>query len=81
MGVHPFGTLERAWKVGREECLNYVYMGNVPGHQYENTYCPKCGYLLIKRFRFDVIKIWITEERRCPRCGHSIPIIGNKLLR
>jgi len=44
--------------LGKEEGLNYVYIGNVPGHPYENTYCPRCGALLIKRYsKFGGIKI------------------------
>ncbi|MEM2881473.1 MAG: hypothetical protein QXP73_06155 [Candidatus Methanomethylicaceae archaeon] len=79
-GSTPIWDFGAGVESGKRGGLNYVYMGHVPGHKYENAYCPRCGYLLIKRFGFDVIKIWITEERRCPRCGHSIPIIG-KLLR
>ena len=36
-------TLEQAHEIGREEGLEFVYLGNVPGHHYENTYCPRWG--------------------------------------
>jgi len=39
----PTATLERAYRLGREAELEFVYLGNVPGHQWENTYCPQCG--------------------------------------
>ena len=60
--------------LGKEEGLNYVYIGNVPGHPYENTYCPRCGALLIKRYSFDVVSYHITAENKCPECGQCIPI-------
>jgi len=37
----PVRTLEKAYRIGREEGLKFVYLGNVPGHPYENTYCPQ----------------------------------------
>jgi len=69
-------TLEEGYRVSHEAGLNYVYLGNVPGHRYENTYCPSCQELLIKRFSFDIIKWSITEDTRCPKCGQTIPIVG-----
>ncbi|UCE43583.1 MAG: AmmeMemoRadiSam system radical SAM enzyme, partial [Candidatus Bathyarchaeota archaeon] len=39
----PLRTLEGAYDMAKEAGLNYVYMGNVPGHRCENTYCPSCG--------------------------------------
>ena len=76
-GRTPVETLENAWKIGRREGLDYVYAGNVPGHRYENTYCPSCGELLIRRLGFDVINYKITLEKKCPRCGEEIPIVGS----
>jgi pyruvate formate lyase activating enzyme len=45
----PVETLDRARQIGFEEGLQFVYVGNVPGHPGENTYCPKCKKLLIER--------------------------------
>ncbi len=70
-------TLERAWRVAREEGCQFVYIGNVPGHRYEDTWCPECGELLIKRYGFSVLKYKITRDRRCPRCRASVPIVGH----
>ena len=72
----PLETLERACDASREVGLNYVYMGNVPGHRYENTYCPGCEKLLIKRFSFDIVKWHLTEDMCCPACGQKIAIQG-----
>ncbi len=71
------GVMEEAYIVARKEVgLNYVYIGNVPGHRLENTYCPSCNELLIKRFSFDIVKWNLTKDMRCPACGHNIPIKG-----
>jgi len=71
-GRTPVETLERAWKIGKEEGLKYVYLGNVPGHPYENTYCPSCGELIIKRSGFAVVSYRLTAENTCPTCGAAI---------
>lgn len=42
-------VLERAWRIGRDAGLHFVYIGNLPGHRAQNTYCPGCGALLIVR--------------------------------
>lgn len=69
-------ALEKARKIGKEAGLNYVYLGNFPGHPYENTYCPKCNRLLIERYGFDVTKYALTLDKKCPGCGEKIPVIG-----
>jgi pyruvate formate lyase activating enzyme len=57
---------EEAKKIG----LKYVYIGNVPGHKWENTYCPNCGTLLIERFGFEVKSNLKKDE--CPNCGQKL---------
>lgn len=69
-------TLERAHDIARDAGLNYVYLGNVVGHRYENTWCPKCDSLLIERYGFKVLRYNITADKKCPKCGEKIPIIG-----
>ena len=69
----PVATLERAHAIGKEAGLVYVYLGNVPGHRLENTYCPRCRAVLIERRGFS-LTIKMTE-RRCPNCGQEIPLI------
>ena len=68
----PLETLERGREIGKEEGLWYVYIGNVPGHKWENTYCHGCGELLIERYIFEVVKNRVNEGR-CPECGIVIP--------
>jgi len=74
--VTPVETLEWAREKAREAGLDYVYIGNVPEHLGENTYCPDCGCLLIQRYVFSVLEYNITEENRCPNCGRKILIVG-----
>ena len=71
----PIETLERLAKIAIDEGLKYVYIGNVPGHPLENTYCPGCGYKVIERRGFLVVK-YDLRKGRCPRCGYKINIKG-----
>jgi len=72
----PIQTLEKAYAAAKSVGLNFVYIGNVPGHPAENTYCPSCNELLIKRFSFEIVKWNLTKDMRCPVCGREIPIKG-----
>jgi len=69
-------TLERAYKLAKEAGVLYPYLGNVQGHRYENTYCPNCGEILIKRFGYRIVKYEISDDKKCPKCNKSIPIRG-----
>jgi pyruvate formate lyase activating enzyme len=64
----PVSTLKRAVEIGREKGLRYVYSGNVPGDENENTHCYKCGDLLIQRFGFSILK-YRLRNGACPKCG------------
>ena len=68
----PLTTLEKARQIGREEGLQFVYLGNVPGHPGENTYCPVCGETLVERYVFDITR-YNLEEGRYPRCHTPLP--------
>ncbi len=72
----PIETLERAWKIAKDVGLKYVYIGNVPGHKYDNTYCYNCGELLIKRYGFQILDYRVTDGK-CPSCGAKIDIVGD----
>jgi pyruvate formate lyase activating enzyme len=67
----PVKTLERAWEIARAEGLNYVYIGNVPGHDAENTICPACGETVISRSGYFIKDINI-ELGRCVNCSNEI---------
>lgn len=68
----PIETLEQAKKTCQEEGIHYVTIGNVPGHEHNSTFCPKCGHTLIHRTHFAVHEVNI-KQGRCPICGHQIP--------
>jgi pyruvate formate lyase activating enzyme len=72
----PLSTLERARELARKQGIHYVYIGNVPGHRWENTYCHNCEELLIQRYGFSIMKYYITEGKKCPNCDSKIPISG-----
>ncbi len=74
----PVETLEKFWNIARKEGLYYVYIGNVPWHKGENTYCPYCGKLLIRRIGYDIIEWNIDKENRCKFCGRKIHIVGKR---
>lgn len=68
----PVATLERAWDIGRKAGLHYVYLGNVPGHPGENTVCPGCGAIAIRRMGFQVLHNKL-EDGVCQGCQKQIP--------
>ncbi|WP_029898259.1 AmmeMemoRadiSam system radical SAM enzyme [Desulfohalovibrio reitneri] len=66
----PVETLERAFAIGKEAGLEYVYLGNVPGHDSNSTKCPECGCVCIKRSGYQVAGP-VREDGSCPECGHK----------
>ncbi|MBM3310652.1 MAG: AmmeMemoRadiSam system radical SAM enzyme [Candidatus Aminicenantes bacterium] len=68
----PVSTLESLRRIALEEGVHFVYTGNVPGHEGENTYCPKCRRILVRRYVFD-IEAFDIKEGRCPSCQTPIP--------
>ncbi len=67
----PVQSLETARAIGTHNGLRYVYIGNVPGHAAQNTFCPECGSLLIERENYTVLRYRI-EKGKCPECGCTI---------
>ena len=67
----PAETLRMARDIGLDHGLKNVYEGNLPGEERSDTYCPKCGKLLIKRYGFSVSKNLI-KNGKCPDCGTKI---------
>ncbi|MGB9725516.1 MAG: AmmeMemoRadiSam system radical SAM enzyme [Fervidicoccaceae archaeon] len=68
-------TLETLAEVAKEEGMKHVYIGNVPGHPMENTYCPNCGKLVIERNGFYVIRNLLDKGGRCPYCGYKLNVV------
>ncbi len=67
----PASTLLDAAKIAQSEGLKHVYLGNLRDATYENTYCPKCGALLVERVGFRVRQVKL-QNGRCPKCSTSI---------
>ena len=67
--------LLRAVEIGRGAGLRYIYAGNLPGMvgDAENTRCPQCRELLIRRYGYLIEDYSLTSDGRCPRCSHQIP--------
>ncbi len=72
--------LLRAARIGRAAGLHYVYAGNLPGRVqgFEDTHCPQCGELLIKRRGYRVLEYHLDKEGRCTNCDAAIPGIWRK---
>ncbi|WP_345972530.1 AmmeMemoRadiSam system radical SAM enzyme [Sulfurimonas diazotrophicus] len=71
----PPTTLIRAYEIGKEEGLNFVYIGNYDDEDRESTYCPNCGFKIINRSGHigQYVQNHLTDEGNCPQCGTHIP--------
>ena len=70
-GATPEAILKKAQDIGCKAGLNYIYVGNVIGFG-DDTHCPSCKKLLIKREIFSVLEFNI-KEGKCPHCKTIIP--------
>lgn len=77
----PVETLEKHAKIAKEEGMKFVYIGNVPGHPLEHTYCPKCGKPVIERYGIEIVGWHLDENFRCKYCGYKLPIKGENFLK
>lgn len=68
----PEGSLSRAREIAFEEGIHYPYVGNIPSHEGNNTYCPHDQKLLIKRIGYEVLENNIVNGS-CKFCGTNIP--------
>jgi pyruvate formate lyase activating enzyme len=68
----PIETLEQAAHIADEEGLQYVYIGNCPGHERNSTFCPACGERIITRIHFALLSLDV-ERGKCRFCGREIP--------
>ena len=69
----PTETLDRARAEAMDAGLEFVYVGNVFGHEGGTTYCPRDGTPLIRRVGFWITENRLTPEGRCPNCNDPIP--------
>lgn len=72
----PVSTIDKLAKVAVELGLKHVYVGNVWGHELENTYCPNCGLLVVKRNGFFITDWKLSEDFKCPKCKYRLNFKG-----
>ena len=70
----PVRLIDESIRMAESEGLKHVYSGNIPGHRNENTYCPRCGNMVIERY-----SIFLRENKLkkgvCPYCGYKLNVI------
>jgi pyruvate formate lyase activating enzyme len=66
----PMETLKKARYLATQAGMRFVYLGNVAS-EYENTFCPDCGAIIIERSGFRINK----RGKKCPDCGYVAPIV------
>ncbi|MBE0647265.1 MAG: AmmeMemoRadiSam system radical SAM enzyme [Bacteroidales bacterium] len=67
----PLAILEEAHDIAKKAGINYVYIGNVPNNKAENTFCPKCGKVVLERKGFTILENNI-QGGKCGFCGSSV---------
>jgi len=67
----PIATLEKAYEIAGAAGIHYPFVGNVPGHKGNHSYCPRCGKAVILRNGFFIDAMHL-KEGRCAYCGESI---------
>lgn len=70
----PPDAIHRAVEIGYESGLKYVYSGNMPGDRYEDTVCPVCGAVTIKRYGYRIDNR-LVNGRFCAGCGAELPVV------
>ncbi len=72
----PVATLERAREIAMKQGVHYAFVGNVPGHPGNQTYCASCGRVVIERRGF-FVSAQHLKEGRCEFCNNPIPGVWN----
>lgn len=67
-------SLQNAWDIARKKGLKYVYLGNVNTEYGNQTVCPNCGNILIKRSGFITELVGLDNQKNiCKQCDMIIP--------
>jgi pyruvate formate lyase activating enzyme len=86
----PEEMLASYYTMARDAGINYVYISDLYGSQYENTVCPSCGATLVERMghvgddtvispfcaSYDIVSYRVTADGHCPECGQAIRMVG-----
>ncbi|MDP8266957.1 MAG: AmmeMemoRadiSam system radical SAM enzyme [Candidatus Aceula meridiana] len=68
----PISSLMMAQRVAEEEGLQFIYLGNIPQQTGEQTICPVCGKILLKRIGYNLLENNIVNGK-CRFCGYAVP--------
>jgi len=68
----PVDTLIRFRELAMAQGIHYVYLGNVPGHEGNHTFCHNCRKMLVERQGYHITRQLIAAGR-CPYCNTPIP--------
>jgi pyruvate formate lyase activating enzyme len=69
----PLATMETAYRIGKKAGLRFVYLGNVPGNDKENTFCYSCGKVVISRIGYNT-RVTGIDGSNCVFCGAELNI-------
>jgi len=72
----PVATLQRARDIALEQGMHFPFVGNVPGHPGNHTYCPGCGEPVVERVGF-FVKTLRIKDGRCKSCSREIAGVWN----
>ena len=75
LDVTSVESLMKHYGLARQMGMKYVYVGNVPWIKEQNTYCPKCGTLLVERNFLRTTKLYLNRDSTCPSCGYNVPFL------
>jgi len=70
----PLETLQKAYQIGKKAGLNYVYLGNIITETGENTSCPRCGNLAIRRTGYLTEILGVDKDGNCTDCNEYLNI-------
>ena len=68
----PPKTLDNARNIALDAGVRYAYVGNLPGHEGESTFCPGCNKIVIKRIGYQILENFVTQKGRCKFCQSKI---------
>lgn len=71
LSATPIAVLVQARDIALAAGMKYVYIGNVPGIDAQNTICPKCKQVVIERRGFTLVKNDLVKGC-CSKCGEKI---------
>jgi pyruvate formate lyase activating enzyme len=71
----PPETLFKARKIGIKQGLEFVYIGNLAVDEEDDTFCPKCGNLAIRRTGYSTKVLGITKRGKCQNCGEDLNLV------